>query len=286
MILEEIQEDKTFELNINQPIKPIDSPKWANYVIGVLAFFVERTKPNKKRAFRALISTSVPIGGGLSSSASIEVAMCTFLEELYRNQFAADLQLSKVDKALISCRAEQEFAQVPCGIMDQFASSLAEQDHGLFIDCHDNSFRLIPIRDENLRFLITNSNVKHDLTEGKFAENVEHCRDAAKSLGHKTLRDIASIDELNEGKHRMSDAAFRRAHHVVTEIQRTQAGAQAIEENDFKTFGRLMYESHESLRDYFQVSCDELNQLVDLARSVSGVYGSKMTGAGFGKSKR
>ena len=283
MILDDIDEEKSFEVNLKEPIERIESPKWANYVLGVLALFIERIKPNKKCAFRALISTSVPIGGGLSSSASIEVAVCTFLEELYRNQYAADLQLSKFDKALLCCKAEQTYAGVPCGVMDQFASSLGEKDHGIFVDCHDNSFRLIPIREENLAFLVTNSNVKHELTSGKFAENVAHCQDAAKSLGHKTIRDIASLDELNEGKSRMSDVAYRRAHHVVTEIQRTQAGAKAMEENDPKTFGQLMYESHDSLQNHFQVSCDELDQLVELARSVPGVYGSRMTGAGFGK---
>lgn len=280
---EDIEEEKFFELDLKEPITRLPSPKWGNYVVGVLGLFLDRIKPNKKRGFRALIGTSVPIGGGLSSSASIEVAMCTFLEELYRDQYALDLQLSKVEKALLCCKAEQDYAGVPCGVMDQFASCLAEEDHALLIDCHDNTFRLIPIQDKDLCVLVTNSNVKHELTSGKFAENVAHCQDAAKSLGHKNLRDVASIDELEEGKTKMSAVTYRRAHHVVTEIQRVQAGAKAIEENDYETFGRLMYESHDSLQNFFQVSCDELDQLVELARSVPGVYGSRMTGAGFGK---
>ena len=102
-------------------------------------------------------------------------------------------------------------------------------------------------------------------------------------LGHNTLRDVATIEELEQGRDKMSAVAYKRAHHVVTERGRTQAGAQALEKKDYKEFGRLMYESHESLQKRFQVSCDELDQLVELARSVDGVYGSRMTGAGFGK---
>ncbi len=103
------------------------------------------------------------------------------------------------------------------------------------------------------------------------------------NLGHKTLRDITTIEELEQARNKMPAVTYKRAHHVITEIQRTQAGAQALENNDYKEFGRLMYESHESLQKYFQVSCEELDQLVELARSVDGVYGSRMTGGGFGE---
>ncbi|CAF1013096.1 unnamed protein product [Adineta ricciae] len=279
---DDIEESKSFEVDQKQPIKPLDSPKWGNYVIGVLALFLERIKPNRKLPFRAIIATSVPIGGGLSSSASIEVAMCTFLEILYQDQYAHDLQLSKVDKALLCCKAEQTFANVPCGVMDQYASCMGQAGHAILIDCHDNSSRLIPVNDKDLCVLVTNSNVKHELTSGKFAENVQHCQDAAKALGHKNLRDVSTVEELEEGRKKMSENAFKRAHHVVTERQRTEAGARALENNDYEEFGRLMYESHDSLKNDFQVSCEELDQLVELARSVDGVFGSRMTGAGFG----
>lgn len=102
-------------------------------------------------------------------------------------------------------------------------------------------------------------------------------------VGHKKLRDVSTLDELEEGRKKMPSVTYRRAHHVVSELQRTPAGAQALENSDYKEFGRLMYQSHESLQKYFEVSCDELDQLVELARSVDGVYGSRMTGAGFGK---
>jgi galactokinase len=281
---EDINEDKSFEFDqTEKTISPIESPKWGNYVIGVLALFLERIKPNKKLPFRAFISTSVPIGGGLSSSASIEVAMCTFLEILYQDQYAKDLQLSKVDKALLCTKAEQKFANVPCGIMDQYASCMGKAGHAILIDCQNNTSKLIPFNDKDVCILVTNSNVKHELVSGKFAENVQHCQDAAKILGHKKLRDVSLIEELEQGRNKMPETTHKRAHHVVTEMQRTQAGAEALENNDYEEFGRLMYESHESLQKHFEVSCEELDQLVELARSVDGVYGSRMTGAGFGK---
>jgi galactokinase len=180
---EDVKESKSFELDQTEKISPLESPKWGNYVIGVVALFLERIKPNKKRPFRALIATSVPIGGGLSSSASIEVAMCTFLEILYQDEYAHDLQLSKIEKALLCCKTEQIFANVPCGVMDQYASCMAKADHAILIDCYDNTSKLVPFNDKDLCILVTNSNVKHELVSGKFAENVQHCQDAAKILG-------------------------------------------------------------------------------------------------------
>jgi galactokinase len=109
--------------------------------------------------------------------------MCTFLELLYQGQYAHDLQLSKVDKALLCCKAEQTFANVPCGVMDQYVSCMAKPDHAILVDCRDNSSKLIGFNDKDLCILVTNSNVKHELTSGHFAENVQHCNDAAKILG-------------------------------------------------------------------------------------------------------
>lgn len=162
----------------------MESPKWANYVIGVLALFLERTKPTKKVPFRIVIATSVPIGGGLSSSASVEVAMCTFLELLYQNSSVNFQPLSKVDKALLCCKAEQVYANVPCGIMDQYTACMAEADHAILIDCRDNTSKSIPMKDKDVCVLVTNSNVKHELVEGTYAERVRHCQQAADILGN------------------------------------------------------------------------------------------------------
>jgi galactokinase len=171
---EDIKESNSFELDQTEKISQLESPKWGNYVVGVLALFLERIKPNKKRPFRVIIATSVPIGGGLSSSASIEVAMCTFLEVLYQGEYADDLQLSKIEKALLCCKAEQTYANVPCGVMDQYASCMGQVDNAILIDCHDNTSKLIAFKDKDVCILVTNSNVKHELVSGKFAENVQH----------------------------------------------------------------------------------------------------------------
>jgi galactokinase len=180
---DEVDNPKSVEIDLTKEISPLQSPKWANYVVGVLALFLERTKPKKKLPFRILIATSVPIGGGLSSSASLEVAMCTFLELLYQSSSVNGQQLSKVDKALLCCKAEQTYANVPCGIMDQYTACLAEADHALLVDCRDNTSKSIPMKDKEVCVLVTNSNVRHELVAGTYAERVRHCQEAANILG-------------------------------------------------------------------------------------------------------
>ena len=281
ILIEDVDEPKSIEVDLSKEISPVKTPKWANYVLGVLAQFLDRTKPNKKQAFRIFIATSVPIGGGLSSSASVEVAMCTFLELLY--QGSLDQPLSKVDKALLCQKAEQTFANVPCGIMDQYTSCMAQAKHALLVDCRDNTSKLVPMVDGEVCVLVTNSNVKHELVAGTYAERVRHCQEAAHILGRKKLREVSSVEELDKVADKMSPVVYKRARHAITEILRTEIAATALSNNDYTAFGQLMYESHASLRDDFEVSCEELDQLVDLARSVDGVYGSRMTGGGFGK---
>ena len=180
---EDVDGPKSIEVDLTKEISRLESPKWSNYVLGVLALFLEQTKPYKKLPFRILIGTSVPIGGGLSSSASVEVAMCTFLEALYRNFLSHDKQLSKLEKALLCRKAEQTYAQVPCGIMDQYTACMAEANYALLIDCQDNTSKLIPMKDKDICVLVINSNVKHELVAGTYAERVQHCQEAAKILG-------------------------------------------------------------------------------------------------------
>lgn len=179
----DVGEPKSVEVDLSQPLKPVSSPKWANYVLGVLALFLERIPVNEKRGFRIVIATTVPIGGGLSSSASIEVAMCTFLESLYKDVHGQGLPLSKVDKALLCCQAERTYANVPCGIMDQYTSCMAQSGHALLIDCRDKTCQSIPMKDDNVCVLVVNSNVKHELVAGTYAQRVHDCHEAAKVLG-------------------------------------------------------------------------------------------------------
>lgn len=247
------------------------NPAWANYVKGVVANF-----DGDVCAFEAAVVSSVPLGGGLSSSAALEVATYTFLEELTGQQTKS---LQK--KALACQKAEHEFANMPCGIMDQFISVMGVEGNALLIDCRSLESTLVPLSDPSVVVLITNSNVRHTLSGSEYPTRRRHCEEAAKLLNKPTLRDV-SIDELNGKEELLGAERFKRAVHVVGEIQRTSEASQALMKEDFDLFGKLMVQSHESLRDLYEVSCDELDQLVKLALEVDGVYGSRMTGGGFG----
>lgn len=272
--LAEVNETGEVEFNVPAPETPLQpgSPKWANYVKGVVANF-----KGEKVAFNAVIITSVPIGGGVSSSASIEVATYTFLEGI-TGTFG---QVDKKDKALACQKAEHEFPGMPCGIMDQFISVMGEKDNALLIDCRSIESRLVAMKDPNVVVLVTNSNVKHELTGTEYPTRRRQCELTAKMINKKSLRE-ANEDDLKVLKDKVDDEHFRRARHVIGEIRRTEQAATALETGDYVTFGKLMVESHNALRDDYEVSCPELDQLVKAALEVDGVYGSRMTGGGFG----
>lgn len=246
---------------------------WAKYVRGVLDAFGDAG--HRAQPMDAVIDSNVPLGGGLSSSASLEVALATALERL------AGWTVDPVQKALL-CQAAEHKAGTPCGIMDQFASALCEADHLMLLDCLDQSRVMQPLDDPGVSVLIVNSNVKHELTGGEYAERRRQCEEAASALGIATLRD-ATQAQLEQAS--LSEVTLRRGRHVVSEIARTPAAAAAIAKRDWPLAGRLMYESHHSLRDDFEVSCPELDVLVEIAAEIGdtgGVIGSRMTGGGFG----
>ncbi|XP_041830866.1 galactokinase [Melanotaenia boesemani] len=252
------------------PLSP-GLPRWANYVKGVIQHYKAPPLP----AFRAVVASSVPLGGGLSSSASLEVAFYTFLQQLKPDDG------DKVSKALSCQQAEHTHAGVPCGIMDQFVSVLGSEGHALLIDCRSLEATPVPLTDPGLVILITNSNVRHSLTGSEYPTRRRQCEEASSVLGKDSLRD-ATIRDLEEAKGRLADVVYRRALHVVEEIQRTVKAAEALQKGAYKEFGKLMVESHNSLRDLYEVSCRELDELVSAAMEVEGVFGSRMTGGGFG----
>uniref|UniRef100_A0A0B7BTK4 Galactokinase n=1 Tax=Arion vulgaris TaxID=1028688 RepID=A0A0B7BTK4_9EUPU len=266
-------EDKYVEFSVHE-LKP-GNPKWCNYVKGVAA-----QMPGKISSFDAVVVSSILLGGGLSSSASIEVATYTFLEQM---MVGTDYEMSVTDKILRCQKAEHEFAGVPCGIMDQFISMMAKEGHALLIDCRAKQGRLVPMSDPSVVVLVTNSNVKHELTGSEYSTRHKQCETAAKILGVSSLRDATEMD-LEEHKDELDEETFRRVRHVVTEIQRTLDAASALENGDYNSFGNLMVASHNSLRDDYEVSCKELDSLVEYALQMKseGVYGSRMTGGGFG----
>ena len=253
-------------------------PNWSNYLRGVIRGFQDRG--HAVPGFDAFILSSVPGGAGLSSSAALECATATFLEGLL------DTRLDTREKALLCQKAEHDFANVPCGIMDQFASAFGKVDRLVLIDCQSGEPEMVPFENPDLTVLISNTTVHHELSDGGYALRRKHTEDALAIIGKASWRDVTEAD-LQSHWNAMGDPVNRRARHVVGEIARTQSAAAALAHNDFEALGALMAASHDSLRDDFEVSCAELDILVDIARKIGragGVIGARMTGGGFGGS--
>ena len=268
--------DRVGIVDLGEPIRPEAKGSWANYPIGVLAGFAARgLNPG---GFDALVHSNVPLGGGLSSSAALEVATATLLEAI------TGQTLDPVEKALLCQQAEHDYAGMPCGIMDQFISVLGRADHLLLLDCRSRQPELVPLTDPAVAVLIINTNVKHELTGGGYARRRAQCEAAAQLLGVPSLRS-ATPDALEGARGKMEEVVYRRARHVLGEIERTVHAAAGLRASNWPTVGQLMYASHRSLRDDYEVSCAELDAVVDLAQAIGpggGVIGCRMTGGGFG----
>ena len=270
-----IELNETEQISLNQSPEPKPG-SWVNYVAGVIAGFLEAG--TSIPAFDAVVDSNVPVGGGLSSSAALEVATATLIEAM------TGTSVSKAEKSLICQQAEHRFAGVPCGIMDQFSSVFGKPNELMLLDCKSQQIEPVPFETQEITVLITNSNVKHELTGGEYAERRSGCDSAKAKLGCKSWRDM-TISQLESSKDRLTESEYRLARHVVTEIGRTMDAAKAFADGDYDQVGQLMYASHDSLRDDFEVSCDELDVLVEIARKIgheNGVIGSRMTGGGFG----
>lgn len=254
-------------------------PKWANYARGVMQYFREQTGCTLP-GFDAYITSNVPSGGGLSSSAAFELATATLLEGL------TGITLDTKAKALLCQKAEHNYAHCPCGIMDQFASAFGQQDRLVMIDCQSGEPTMVPFENPDLTVIVANTCVEHELSDGGYASRRKATEDGLDIIGKSSWREVTAED-VEAAKEQMGEIVYRRGRHVVGEIQRTVDAAQALENNDFDTLGKLMYASHTSLRDDFEVSCEELDIMVEIAKSFGkdgGVIGSRMTGGGFGGS--
>lgn len=267
-----IDMDDTLSVPLDK-IQKGDRGFWGNYVTGVLAGMIEQG--SEIPPLQAVTRSNVPIGGGLSSSASLEVAVGTMVEAI------TEASIDPVTKGLVCQKAEHDFVGVPCGIMDQFASVLCQKDHVLLLDCQDQSFEQIPFTNPDIAVLIINSAVKHELSGGEYAQRRSSCEKAARVLEVDSFRDL-TMEQVNAKRDSMDPVVFKRAKHVVGEIARTTEAAAALKADDWDKVGELMYASHNSLRDDFEVSCKELDILVELASKTEGVIGSRMTGGGFG----
>jgi galactokinase len=264
------QED-TFSLSA--PITPHPSQRWSNYVRGVVKYLLARGQP--LRGLELVVSGDVPQGAGLSSSASLEVAIGQAFRE------AQGLALGPEELALIGQQAENHFVGCNCGIMDQMISARGRRNHALLLDCRSLEGRLIPMP-ANLTVLIVHSNVRRGLVDSEYNTRRQQCEAAARHYGVETLRELTR-EGLEAGRAGLDEVCYRRARHVVGENARTLAAAEALERGDVKTLGRLMAESHAAMRDDFEITVPPIDGLVDIIRERLGEEGgARMTGGGFG----
>jgi galactokinase len=257
-------------------LEPSADEAWANYVAGVA--WALREAGHELGGARIAVRSTVPSGAGLSSSAALELATAIALTTLFR------VQIERPLLARLCQRAENEFVGMPCGIMDQFIAALGRAGHALLLDCRSLEFEQVPVRGAEV--VVIDSGVRRQLVDSAYGERRRQCEAAAAKLaqagrGIRALRDVTLAD-LKHHAYRLSPVELRRARHVVSENERTLQAAQALEDENLEAFGRLMVASHHSLRDDYEVSCPELDLLVELALATPGVYGSRLTGAGFG----
>ena len=260
-------------------ITPEDAAEWTNYPKGVMWAFAGRGF-TMDCGLDMVIYGNIPAGSGLSSSASLEVVTGYMLKDMY------GFDVSNVDIALIGQYSENNFNGMNCGIMDQFASAMGKKDNAIFLDTSDLSYEYAPLVLDGAKILITNSNVKHKLVDSKYNERRTECETALKELqeviGIKTLGDLTE-EQFETYKSAIKDEVrLRRAKHAVYENQRTIRAVEALKNKDVELFGRLMNASHVSLRDDYEVSCEECDILAEEAWKIDGVIGSRITGGGFG----
>lgn len=270
------QPDKAATVDLGRSIAPGGAwATWANYPVGVAAKLLDHGC--SLVGCNVLFASDVPIGSGLSSSASLEVAAGLALLA------AADEQVEPYTLAKLCQAAEHDFANTPCGIMDQAIAVLARCDHALMLDCRDGEYRQIPFKAPQAVLLVCDTQVHHELSDGGYAARRRQCHAAAEKLALAALRD-ASAEQIAQAARDglLDETQTMRARHVVSEIERTSQAVDALRGGDLDTFGELMVASHVSLRDDYQVSCDELDAIVDAAIGQEGVYGARMTGGGFG----
>ena len=251
---------------------------WTNYPVGV--FNELRKQAMEVEGLEMLYSGDIPNGAGLSSSASIEMVTGTALNDLF------GFNIEKMELVKIGQKAENNFVGVNCGIMDQFASGMGAENHALFLNCETLEFKRVPLVLDGIKIVITNTNLRRGLAESKYNERRSECEKAVEEISKvKPIPNLSrlSMEEFNTLSDNITEEVVkRRAHHVISENDRTLRAVTALNEGDIVEFGKLMNESHDSLRDDYEVTGIELDTLVEEARKVDGTIGSRMTGAGFG----
>ena len=262
---------KVVTVDINQ-VKPGLKGEWERYALGVL------WSMGVNQGVDLMIDGHVPLGAGLSSSAALECSVATAMNHLF------DMGYNLEDLARLTQKAENKYVGVPCGIMDQSVSLMATQGSALLLDCRDLSTKNIrfDVASSGLELLIVDTQAHHALTDGGYAERRASCESAVAKLGITSLREL-TMEQLEVSRSLLTETEFVRARHAVTEMQRVLDCVDALSNSDFEKVGRLINQSHASLRDDYTVSCPELDTAVDAANS-AGALGSRMVGGGFGGS--
>lgn len=266
------------EFSLATPVQPDGVKRWSNYLRGVFVILQQAgiTLPGVDIVFCG----DIPQGSGLSSSAALEVGTAVVLQKM------TGFAMTPPELAKQCQKAENEFVGMKCGIMDQFISMMGQANRALFLDCRSLEYQQIPLELGDYRILICQSGVKHALVDSEYNKRRQECEQgvaviAGRFPAVKQLRD-ASLEQLAACRAEMDEIVFKRCHHVITEDNRVWESVAALQKGDLATFGRLMNASHDSLRDAYQVSCPEIDFLVNLAREVPGVLGARITGGGFG----
>jgi galactokinase len=270
------QFQENIEFNLDRLVGP-SKKHWSDYVRGVAAVLRDEGYPLKGADL--LIDGQVPIGSGLSSSASIEVSSALALTSL------GGITVPLGTLARLCQRAENEYTGARCGIMDQFVSCFGRQDQALLLDCRSLEMTYLALP-PNVRLVICNTMVRHELAAGEYNERRASCERSIEAIRKflpniRALRDL-TLEDLEKYGSLLSEIDFRRCRHVITENARVIDAKEALGHVDLARFGQLMYQSHNSLNHDYEVSCRELNLMVSLARNLPGVYGARMTGGGFG----
>jgi len=259
-------------------LKPVGDISWPNYILGAVAQFAKKNIPLK--GFNAILSSDVPIGAGLSSSAAVECATVFALNTLLHTNF------SKIQMVQMAQKAEHEFAGVMCGIMDQFASMMGKHNHVIKLDCRSLDYEYVPFKLDGIKILLLNTNVKHSLASSEYNTRRQECEQAVAwiQVFHpevNSLRDVSEVmlDEYVLPKDKLID---QRSRFIVQEINRLQKGCEDLIKGDINALGKKMFATHDGLSNMYGVSCKELDYLVDFVRNNDTVIGARMMGGGFG----